>query len=78
MKIIATNDIYDKLKMKPVKMLFSIRNGEIKDSESIAELSGQLGYKSNKEGIQNRLVEILNNKDNCVFVAMENEKSIGV
>ena len=58
-------------------MKLSIRNAEIKDSESIAELSDQLGYKSNNDIIQNRLTEILKNNDNCVFVVLENEEIIG-
>ena len=58
-------------------MKLLIRNAEIKDSQSIAELSGQLGYLSNKENIKNRLTEILRNSDNCVLVALENETIIG-
>lgn len=58
-------------------MKFSIRNAEIKDSESIAELSNQLGYESDNNTIQKRLTGILDNNDNCVFVALENEKIIG-
>lgn len=58
-------------------MKFSIRNAEIKDSKSIAELSNQLGYKSENIIIQKRLAEILGNNDNCVFVALENKKIVG-
>ena len=58
-------------------MKFSIRNAALRDSDSIAKLSNQLGYKSENNLIQKRLSEILNNDDNCVFVALENEKLVG-
>ncbi len=57
-------------------MVFSIRQAEIKDSESITELSNQLGYKSDNTSIQNRLTEILKNNDNCVFIAAINGEII--
>lgn len=58
-------------------MNFSIRTAETSDSAAIAELSGQLGYASNKEETQNRLSEILKTNDHCVFVATDHEKVIG-
>lgn len=58
-------------------MEFSVRNAEIKDSGAIAGLSNQLGYKSENIIIRQRLTEILNNSDNCVFVALEKEKIVG-
>lgn len=58
-------------------MNLSIRIAEIEDAESIAELSGQLGYESNKKAIQNRLVEILGSEHDCVFVALENDRILG-
>lgn len=58
-------------------MEITIRNAEISDSESIAELSGQLGYISNNSVTQNRLIEILENKNNCVFVAVSNKTIVG-
>ncbi len=58
-------------------MKFSIRKAEILDSKAIAILSSQLGYKSNSNDIKNRLIEVLRKKDNCVLVAMENERIIG-
>lgn len=58
-------------------MKFSIRNAEIADAELIAELSIQLGYKVEKKTIQERLTDIIDNTDCCVFVALENEKIIG-
>ncbi|TYA84426.1 GNAT family N-acetyltransferase [Seonamhaeicola marinus] len=54
-----------------------IRNAEIIDSESITELSNQLGYKAENTDIQNRLKEILGHSDNCIYVAIENEKVVG-
>lgn len=53
------------------------RVAELKDSESIAGLSNQLGYETTNEKIRNRLSEILNNTDNCVFVVVDNENIIG-
>jgi N-acetylglutamate synthase-like GNAT family acetyltransferase len=58
-------------------MEYSIRKAEIKDSESIAELSNQLGYKSDSRLIEHRLTELLKNPDHCVFVGLENGKIIG-
>ena len=54
-----------------------IRDAEIKDSESITELSNQLGYETLHTDIQNRLKKIFENPDNCVFVATKNKKVIG-
>lgn len=54
-----------------------IRSPEKNDSESIAQLSNQLGYPTDNNEIEQRLEEILNNKDNCVFVVVENKKIIG-
>ncbi len=58
-------------------MELSIRTAEIKDSEMISELSVQLGYESNNNATYNRLIEILKNDDNRVFVAVDNGKVIG-
>ncbi|TPG34824.1 GNAT family N-acetyltransferase [Flavobacterium pectinovorum] len=54
-----------------------LRQAELKDVEFIAELSSQLGYKTSLEKIQNRISEILNNADNCVYVIIDNENIIG-
>ncbi|MCB0745812.1 MAG: GNAT family N-acetyltransferase, partial [Ignavibacteriae bacterium] len=54
-----------------------IRNAEIKDSESITELSNQLGYETLNTDIQNRLNTILKHPENCVYVATVNGKVIG-
>lgn len=58
-------------------MKFKIRNAELHDCESILELTNQLGYKSTYKEIKNRLEKLLGNVDNCVFVAVENGKTIG-
>lgn len=58
-------------------MKLSVRNAELVDSESIAELSNQLGYHSENSVIQKRLAEIIENEDNYVLVAVENEKIVG-
>ncbi|TDQ27514.1 GNAT family N-acetyltransferase [Tenacibaculum caenipelagi] len=54
-----------------------IRNAEIKDSESITELSNQLGYEAVNAEIQNRLKKILEHPDNCIYVATQNKKVVG-
>jgi N-acetylglutamate synthase-like GNAT family acetyltransferase len=54
-----------------------LRQAELKDVEFITELSNQLGYKTTIEKIQNRISEILNNVDNCVYVIIDNENIIG-
>ncbi|WP_428741137.1 N-acetyltransferase family protein [Tenacibaculum sp.] len=54
-----------------------IRNAEIKDSESITELSNQLGYEAVNAEIQNRLKKIAEHPENCIYVATQNEKVVG-
>lgn len=54
-----------------------IRDAEIRDSESITELSNQLGYETLNTDIQNRLKKILVHPDNCIYVATENGKVVG-
>ncbi|MCD0472581.1 GNAT family N-acetyltransferase [Flavobacterium sp. JAS] len=54
-----------------------LRQAELKDVEFITELSNQLGYKTTIEKIQNRISEILNNIDNCVYVIIDNENIVG-
>ena len=58
-------------------MEITIRNAEIKDSAAIAELSNQLGYKTQNTAIQNRLIKIIGNPDHCVYVATESGKVVG-
>lgn len=58
-------------------MKFLIRKVEIGDSASITELSNQLGYKSEIIEVKSRLLEIIGNIDNCVFVALEGKKIVG-
>lgn len=58
-------------------MSTSIRIATINDVEYITELSCQLGYETTREKTQQRLTEILNNTDNCVFVAVNDAKVIG-
>jgi len=53
------------------------RTAKIEDSESITELSNQLGYPSEIIEVQKRLMELLQNNDNCIFVALEDEKIVG-
>ena len=63
--------------MSKSEIEISIRIAEINDSESITELSNQLGYKSKNSDIQERLKIILENAENCVYVAIENGKILG-
>jgi GNAT superfamily N-acetyltransferase len=58
-------------------MKFIIRNAIIEDSEAITELSNQLGYISEVNSVQKRLMEILSHNENCVFSALEGEKIVG-
>ena len=58
-------------------MSTSTRIARINDVEYITELSHQLGYETTREKTQQRLTEILNNTDNCVFVAVNDAKVIG-
>lgn len=58
-------------------MSTSTRIATVNDAEYITELSCQLGYETTREKTQQRLTEILNNTDNCVFVAVNNAKVIG-
>ena len=58
-------------------MSTSIRIATTNDVEYITELSCQLGYETTREKTQQRLTEILNNTDNCVFVAVNDAKVIG-
>ncbi len=53
------------------------RTAKIEDSESITELSNQLGYPSEIIEVQKRLMELLLNNDNCIFVALVDEKIVG-
>ncbi len=58
-------------------MKLSIRNARLGDFEIIGELAEELGYKSSNSLVKNRLHEIIKNVDNCVFIALDNEKVIG-
>ena len=58
-------------------MKFSIREAELKDAVSLAELSGQLGYATDSSLIQNRLTPLLKDHNHCVFTAVTNDQVIG-
>lgn len=58
-------------------MQILIRIAEINDFKPITELSNQLGYKTQNADIKKRLKKVLENTDNCVYVATENEKIVG-
>lgn len=54
-----------------------LRNATFNDSECIAELTGQLGYKTTGEKMLKRLSGLLNNSNHCVYVASDDENVIG-
>lgn len=54
-----------------------IKHAKLNDSESIAGLSNQLGYDSVTTDILSRLNKILENPDNCVYVAIDNKIVVG-
>ena len=54
-----------------------IRVAEINDAEPVVNLSFQLGYEITKEKTEHQLEELLSNKDNCVFVAVDGGEIIG-
>ena len=58
-------------------MRLNIRNASLRDSEFLSELAYQLGYKTSTENIQERLTEIINNQDHCIYVVEDNENVIG-
>ncbi len=58
-------------------MNISVRVATIKDAEFITELTHQLGYETTREKTQQRLSEILNNNENCFFVAVDDTLVVG-
>jgi len=58
-------------------MKITIRNASLTDSGSVAELTGQLGYQSDHRAIQERLGGLLEQEEDCVFVALDTEKVVG-
>ena len=58
-----------------MKLIYT--KAEINDAGAINELSHQLGYKTTINDIEDRLIEILKNNDNCVFVASQNNIVVG-
>lgn len=54
-----------------------IRLADIRDAESLAELSGQLGYPSTESELVDRLTSILRRDDHLVLVAEREAKIVG-
>ena len=54
-----------------------IRIAIVEDSQSISNLSNQLGYKSESNQIKNRLSKMLQDSSHCIYVAFINEKIVG-
>ena len=57
-------------------MDIEIRNAKRADEEAIANLAGQLGYPSSVHETRERLVEILEDGDQAVFVAESADKEV--
>jgi len=58
-------------------MKIFIRAAHLEDSEFIANLSDQLGYKNTIENTLSRLTELLLSKNDCVFVACDENILVG-
>lgn len=59
-------------------MKIEIREATVNDSQVIAELCGQLGYKTPNEKMLGRLTALIKNKsDHCVFTATHNGMVVG-
>jgi len=54
-----------------------IRTATLNDAPSISNLSDQLGYQSGISETEKRLQAVLQDGNNCVFVAVVDEKIIG-
>jgi GNAT superfamily N-acetyltransferase len=54
-----------------------IREAGLDDSEDMAELSKQMGYKTTTEDVRFRLNKIMDDKNNSVFVILDDIKVIG-
>ena len=54
-----------------------LREAILADAAMIAELSGQLGYKSSTEKTEYRLTQLLNNSNHCVYVVVNNDTVVG-
>ena len=54
-----------------------IREAVTGDSETIAGLSGQLGYPSTAEEARERLARVIDHPENCVFVAVRDMQVVG-
>jgi predicted N-acetyltransferase YhbS len=54
-----------------------IRAAQIKDSNFITKLSDELGYKTTNDKTIKRLSEILTSKNDCVFVAYDEDMAVG-
>lgn len=53
------------------------RKATLNDSGFIAELSGQLGYKTSANNMLKRLTGLVNNTNHGVFVAVDDEAVVG-
>ncbi|MFD2584631.1 GNAT family N-acetyltransferase [Pedobacter vanadiisoli] len=57
--------------------MVQIREISEQDTESVAGLSTQLGYESNIKQTSARIKHINNNKENCAYVALLENKVVG-
>lgn len=58
-------------------MNLSSRKATLNDCVLMTQLSNQLGYETTAAKLKNRLAEILDSPDDCVFVVLDNETIIG-
>ena len=58
-------------------MIISIKTISIKNVNCLAEPSNQLGYPTDEAQINNRLSEILNRDNHCVYTAEIDGKTVG-
>lgn len=54
-----------------------IRAATLKDAAFISNLCDQLGYQSLLPETEKRLLQVLQDTNSCIFVAVENEKVVG-
>ena len=59
------------------KMEIAIRKAQLDDSQPIAQLADQLGYKSSNDEMHLRLARILDHPDHCVYVAATSDEIVG-
>jgi GNAT superfamily N-acetyltransferase len=57
--------------------MVEIKTATIQDAKALSELLVQLGYKNDVKFIQNHMERFLNQENDILFVAMEDQKVVG-